>query len=72
MPKKPEPRISPNSRTPQTTGTGTPNSPAAGKIASAALMGAMMGMIPQGSPIRGGDAETQRMAKEKRGKGRGR
>jgi hypothetical protein len=34
------------------------------------LMSAMMGMIPQGSPIRGGDAETQRMAKGKKDRAR--
>jgi hypothetical protein len=68
VPKKPEPRINPNPRTQQ--------SPDADMLmgrpaqAAKALAAAIAGIIPQGSPIRGGDAETQRMAKGKKDRAR--
>jgi hypothetical protein len=65
MPKrKAPPRSSPNPRTPQTTGTGSPN--------PAALAASVMRtLIPAGGPISGGDAtqiksETGKKARGKR------
>ena len=63
MPKKPEPRISPNPRTPQTTGTGSANP-------AALAANVMRTLIPMGGPIQGGDATQQRSMTAKR-KGRG-
>ena len=62
MPKKPEPRISPNARTPQTTGTGSANP-------AALAANVMRTLIPAAGPLmaeRGSDVDRRRQSKGKR------
>jgi hypothetical protein len=62
VPKKPEPRISPDARTPQTTVTGSPN-PAA---LAANVMRTLIPMAGPLQPERGSDVDRRHQSKGER------